>query len=175
MKHRIVPLTVVALCLGLPSLAAARTGDDIRGSTRDGRAEPRSEIRHEGMPGVRPSHIGDREFRDRYEERIIREHELDRARRRELLRDERRWDEERYLRAEAHRRAIEAEWEHVGDAHAARVELSIHADRMARLNRALDLAEEDGDSYSINRVRDLIGRENRRHARVMAEIRAGAL
>src|ERR1700690_2155742 len=166
MKNRPIQLTVIALCLGLPSLALARTNVDKPVTSHEGRNVLHGDFRHENLPGARPGSIAQRDFHDRYEERLIREHELDRARRRELINDERRWDEERYLRAEAPRRAIEAEWDHVSDAHAARAELAIHADRMARLNRALDLAEEMGDGESASRARELIGRENRRHARV---------
>jgi hypothetical protein len=90
------------------------------------------------------------------------------------MRDERRWDMERHIRAEAHRRAIALEWVHLSDRPAARVELSIHADRMARLNRALDIAESTSDTPMVIRINDLIRRENARHARTMAAIQAGA-
>jgi hypothetical protein len=166
MKHRIIPLTIVVFCLGLPSLAIAKSGE-----AGPPAGAPRGEVRHESLPGARPFHIGDRPYYDRYHEHLDREYELDRARRREAIRDEVRWERERELRAEAHRRAVEMQWDRVSDAHAARVELGIHADRMARLNRALDLSEEAGDEAMRLRIHALIGRENVRHARRMAEIR----
>jgi hypothetical protein len=201
MKYRIVPLTVVAMCLGLPSLAMSRPnedmrvardeprapqhegrdelrggpGDDHKGGPRDEpRREPVHEPMHEGPPGARPPPPMEHERAGRYEEHLRLEQEAARARRLALLRDERRWDEERHIRAEAHRRAIAQEWVHVSNRPAARAELSIHADRMARLNRALDLAEGSSDTPMISRINELIRRENARHARIMASIQAGA-
>ena len=196
MKYRIVPLTVVAMCLGLPSLAMSLPNEDMRlardeprgphegrdepkGGPRDDhrggpRDEPRREPMHEGPPGARPPPPMERERAARYEEHLRQEQEASRARRIALLRDERRWDEERHIRAEAHRRAIAQEWMHVSERPAARAELSIHADRMARLNRALDLAESSSDTPMIIRINELIRRENARHARTMATIQAGA-
>lgn len=168
MKHRIVPLTVVAMCLGLPTLALAQPG--VRG-------EPGRPLEHRDVPppGARPLPPMGHEGAVRYEEHLRLEQEAARAHRRESLRDERHWDEEREARALAHRRAIAMQWAHIADMRGASAELSIHADRMARLNRALDLAEEATDAMMINRIHGLIGRENARHARTMASIQAGAL
>ena len=181
MKYRIVPLTVVAMCLGLPSLAMSspnedmRLRDDHRGGPRDEpRREPVHEPMHEGPPGARPPPPMERERAVRYEEHLRQEQEAARARRIALLKDERRWEAERHIRAEEHRRAIAQEWVHVSERPAARAELSIHADRMARLNRALDLAEASSDTPMISRINELIHRENARHARTMATIQAGA-
>ncbi len=186
MKYRIIPLTVVAMCLGLPSLAMSRPNEDMRlardeprGPLHEERGGPRGDPRHEpgpmheGPPGARPLPPIERDRAVRYEEQLRREHEADRARRLTLLRDERRWETERHIRAEEHRRAIALEWAHVSARPAARAELSIHADRMARLNRALDVAESTSDTPMIVRINELIRRENARHARTMAAIQAG--
>jgi len=45
---------------------------------------------------------------------------------------------------------------------------------MARLNRALDLAEEKSDTTLVNQTNDLINREIARDANVMAGIQAQA-
>ncbi len=185
MKHRIVPLTVVAMCLGLPSLAMSRPNEDMRlardeprGPLHEERGEPRREPvhepMHEGPPGARPPPPMERERAVRYEEHLRQEQAAARARRMALLKDERRWEAERHIRAEEHRRMIALQWAHVSERPAARAELSIHADRMARLNRALDLAEASSDTPMIIRINDLIRRENARHARTMAAIQAGA-
>ena len=188
MKYRIVPLTVIAMCLGLPSLAMSRPNEDMRlardeprGPLHEERGGPRGEPRrepvhepmHEGPPGARPLPPMERERAVRYQEHLRVEQEAARARRVALLRDERRWESERHIRAEEHRRAIALQWAHISERPAARAELSIHADRMARLNRALDVAESSSDTPMINRINELIRRENARHARTMAEIQAG--
>ena len=182
MKHAIVPLTVVAMCLGLPSIAMSQPHDsrdphrDAREEARhpnDPRVDPRGVPPHDAPPGARPIHPEERENAVRYEQRLKQEQDAARARRAALLRDDRRWEAERNARAESHRREIAQQWVHVADRPAARTELSVHADRMARLNRALDLAEAS-DAALVRRINDLIRRENARHARIMAEILGGA-
>jgi len=185
MKHAIVPLTVVAMCLGLPSIAMSQPHDgrdphrDAREDPRhandpkgDPRVDPRGMPAHEAPPGARPIRPEERDNAVRYEQRLRQEQDAARARRAALLKDDRRWEAERNARAENHRREIAQQWVHVADRPAARVELSLHADRMARLNRALDLAEAS-DAALVRRINDLIRRENARHARIMAEILGG--
>ena len=186
MKSRIAPLTVVAMCLGLPSLAMARPNEDVRsvrdepgGPRHEDRGDPRHEHEHEHEPmrevppGGRPLRPMERENAVRYEDHLRREQVEARARRLALIKDQRRWGEERRMRAEAHRRAIALQWTHVSERPAARAELAIHANRMARLNRALDVAESSSDTAMVARINDLIRRENARHARTMAAIEAG--
>jgi hypothetical protein len=110
----------------------------------------------------------------RYEQRLKQEQDADRAHRRELMKDEKRWDAERNMRAENRRRSIIQQFARVAELPAARAELAVHADRMARLNRAMDIAESTSDSASLARINDLIRRENARHARTMADFRVGA-
>jgi hypothetical protein len=181
MKHAIVPLTVVAMCLGLPAIAMSQPHDS-RDPHRDAREEvrhpndPRVDSRgippHEAPPGARPIRPDERDNAVRYEQHLRQEQEAARARRAALVKDDRRWEAERNARAENHRREIAQQWVHVADRPAARAELSLHADRMARLNRALDLAEAS-DAALVRRINDLIRRETARHARIMAEILGG--
>ena len=189
MKHAIVPLTIVAMCLGLPSIAMSQPHDsrdphrDAREETRhpndpkgDPRGDPRGDSRgvppHEASPGARPNRPEDPDNAARYEQHLRQDQDSARARRAALLKDDRRWEAERNVRAENHRREIAQQWVHVADRPAAKSELSVHADRMARLNRALDLAEAS-DAALVSRINNLIRRENARHARIMAEILGG--
>ena len=190
MKHGIIPLTVVAMCLGLPSLAMSRPNDDNRDQNREGRdepkrpndpkgdsrggprGEPKGEPIHEAPPGARPIRPDERDNAARYEQSLKQEQEAARARRAASLKDEKRWEAERNIRAENHRREIAQQFAHIAELPAAKAELSIHADRMARLNRALDLAEAS-DAALVSRINDLIRRENARHARTMAAMEAG--
>jgi len=193
MKHAIVPLTVVAMCLGLPSIAMSQPHDsrdphrDAREETRhpndpkgdprgDPKGDPRGDSRgvppHEASPGARPNRPEDPDNAARYEQHLRQDQDSARARRAALLKDDRRWEAERNVRAENHRREIAQQWVHVADRPAAKSELSVHADRMARLNRALDLAEAS-DAALVSRINNLIRRENARHARIMAEILGG--
>jgi hypothetical protein len=96
------------------------------------------------------------------------EQDAARARRAPLLKDEKRWESERNVRAENHRREIAQQWANVAERPAARAELATHADRMARLNRALDLAEAS-DAALVSRINDLICRKNSRHARTTTQ------
>jgi hypothetical protein len=56
----------------------------------------------------------------------------------------------------------------------ARAELATHADRMARLNRVIDIAEDKGDPAMAARAKNLIGLEIARDARAMQEIKSRA-
>jgi hypothetical protein len=206
MKHAIVPLTVVAMCLALPSIAISQPHDsrdphrDAREETRHPKGDPKGDPRgdpkgdpkgdprgdprgdpkgdprgvppHEASPGARPNRPEDPDNAARYEQHLRQDQDTARARRAALLKDDRRWEAERNVRAENHRREIAQQWVHVADRPAAKSELSVHADRMARLNRALDLAEAS-DAALVSRINNLIRRENARHARIMAEILGG--
>jgi hypothetical protein len=54
----------------------------------------------------------------------------------------------------------------------ARWELALHADRMARLNRILDISVQAHDDAQAKRTRTCIDLEVNRNGRVMEEIRA---
>jgi len=86
------------------------------------------------------------------------------------------WRATRDRRAEEHRREIRESYGAVLTREEARNELATHADRMARLNYILDIAQDNGNLLMQARVQAAIVAENIRHARVMEEIRwqAGA-
>ena len=50
----------------------------------------------------------------------------------------------------------------------------MHADRMARLNRLLDLAQAKADDTLIGQIKADIGREITRYDRAMQVLRAGS-
>ena len=95
-----------------------------------------------------------------------------RAERREALKDAKAWALNRPQRASKHRQEIAGLWgDVVGsvDAHAA---LRMNADRMARLNRMLDIAEQKSDSALTSRIHADITRELSRHVKAMQKVRA---
>ena len=95
-----------------------------------------------------------------------------RVERAEALKDPQAWALNRPQRAAQHRREIAGFWgDFVGsvDAHA---ELRMHADRMARLNRMLDLAEHKADSVLTSRIHADVTRELSRHVNAMGKVRA---
>jgi hypothetical protein len=101
-------------------------------------------------------------------------HEQDRAQRKQAQRDPKAWQDSRPQRAEQRRKEIAQTWGDVTKKPSAQSELKLHAERMARLNRALDIAEQKGDQALIARVKDLTEREIVRDARVMDHMKADA-
>lgn len=88
------------------------------------------------------------------------------------VRDERAWEASREERAALHRRQVAEQWGAVAARADAQAELQTHADRMAHLNRILDIARLDNDEALANHCRLVIQREIARSARVMARISA---
>jgi len=95
-----------------------------------------------------------------------------RAARRTALEDPKRWDEERSQRASEHRAQLVALWGTLVGSIDGQAHLRLHADRMARLNRMLDLAEQKKHPALVKRIRSDIERELTHHARVMLQLRA---
>ena len=93
--------------------------------------------------------------------------------RRERIRNEHEWEATREARAAAHRREISERWAAIAIRSEARAELSLHAERMAHLNRILDVAFESHDESLVAHCRRVIQREIARNARAMARIEAG--
>jgi hypothetical protein len=93
--------------------------------------------------------------------------------RREKIRNQVQWEADRDARAEAHRREVAEHWRAREIRADARAELELHAERMAHLNRILDIAVESEDFALARRCRRTIQREIARNARTMARIEAG--
>jgi hypothetical protein len=96
------------------------------------------------------------------------------AERRELRKDPSRWSEGRERRAAEHRRAISAMWGACVTAPPFRQELGLHAERVARLHRIIDILEDQGDGGTVAWARALLDRETDRHVRTMEALRTQA-
>jgi len=104
-------------------------------------------------------------------EALIRMEQRREAERRARIHDEVAWEASLDARAAEHRRELEAYWGRHLERAEVRAELSINADRMARLHRILDVAVAEGDVELAARCRIAMNREVNRHARVMARLR----
>lgn len=93
--------------------------------------------------------------------------------RRIKIRNEAAWEASQDARAAAHRREVMEHWGAIASRADARAELQVHADRMARLNRILDVAIDSHDDTLASHCRQVIQREVARNARAMARIEAG--
>ena len=93
--------------------------------------------------------------------------------RREAQKDAKAWVDGRAQRAKQHREALAELWGDVSGTIDGQARLRMHANRMARLNRLLDLAEQKADAKLVARVRTDIKKELARHALVMQAVRAG--
>lgn len=91
------------------------------------------------------------------------------------IRNEAAWNASQDARAAAHRREVMEHWGAIASRADARAELQVHADRMARLNRILDVAVDSHDDTLAGHCRQVLQREIARDARVMARIQAGGL
>lgn len=93
--------------------------------------------------------------------------------RRDKIRNEVDWERTREARAAAHRREIADRWAAVAIHAEARAELQVHAERMAHLNRILDVAYDEHDHALAEHCKLVIQHEIARNARAMARIEAG--
>ncbi|HEY2410198.1 MAG TPA: hypothetical protein VGI10_29540 [Polyangiaceae bacterium] len=105
----------------------------------------------------------------------LREAEQQRERdRRNGQKDSRAWNDGRSQRAATHRQQLSSTWGSLVNNPDAKAELATHADRMARLHRILDIANEKGDTALAARAQADIDAEIARDSQVMQSIRAKA-
>jgi len=97
-----------------------------------------------------------------------------RAARKEAQKDPKSWEENRAQRASAHRAELAALWGNVVGSIDGQARLRMHAERMARLNRILDLAEQKKDPALVTRIQTDIKRELARHAHAMQQLQVAA-
>ncbi|HWZ88767.1 MAG TPA: hypothetical protein VNW92_07950 [Polyangiaceae bacterium] len=90
------------------------------------------------------------------------------------VKDPKTWNDGRPQRAGQHRSEIASTWGNAVNTPDAQAELKLHADRMARLNRILDIANQKGDTALAARVQTDIQTETDRDAQAMQAIRAKA-
>jgi hypothetical protein len=95
------------------------------------------------------------------------------VRRAEERRDVRSWEARRAEREMENRRALAEVWgaNFLGRPEC-RAELELHAERIARLHRIMDLAEEQHATALLDHARVVLNHEIARNARIMAELRA---
>lgn len=144
--------------------------EDIR-EKREDRRERREDARD------RRDHVRDRVDHRRHDirarqwrEAAMRRDRLYRERRLAARRDLAAWRRLRADRALARRRAIYARWHWAVQTPEGRAEFVLYGDRMARLHRIRDIADERRDNAMIVRVDRVIELENSRHANVIAVI-----
>ena len=179
MKHRF-PLAVVAICLGLPSLAMSRPNDNQQANPRDPRHEqpglanePRDEPRNPVRPASAAGRPNEQEMRTQFEEHLRQTQDAARARRKEIRKDPKAWNDGRSLRAETHRRDIAQTFANIVSMPEARAKLTTQCGpNGSAQSHPLDLAEDKADAATISRSNELIRRENARDARVIAALRA---
>lgn len=90
------------------------------------------------------------------------------------IKDPAAWTGARPQRAAQHRRELAELWGNVVGTLDAQAGLRMHADRMARLNRLLDLAQAKSDDTLAGQIKADISREIARYDRVMQVLRAGS-
>jgi hypothetical protein len=94
------------------------------------------------------------------------------TRRSEQRRDLHAWEAGRAARELEHRRELESVWGATFLSRPeCRAELERHADRVARINRIIDLAEEQHATALLAHARAVLNREIARNAREMSELR----
>ena len=102
-------------------------------------------------------------------------HQLEEQRQRDrkaAVKDVKAWNAGRTQRALQHRNEIASTWGNIVTNPEAEAELKTHADRMARLNRILDLANQKADNALASRCQGDIQFEVDRDARILQAIRA---
>jgi len=105
-----------------------------------------------------------------WREAILRRERLVLERRAKERRDIALWRRARAARALAHRREIYARWAWAVQTPEGREEFVLYSDRLARLHRIRDIAEDRRDQAMIGRVDRVIALENARHANVITVI-----
>ena len=187
-----VSIVLVAASLGAasPVLAQPRTpAPPARKSAPDAHRDVRDD--HKNPPDARKDNHDD--HRDNHDdhrgpaeapparpgdarEHFIQLQNQERERRKDARKDAAAWAAGRQRRAAEERKEITATWGSVSTNAEAKAELTAHAERMARLNRVLDLAEDRSEPTVAARAKTLIEREITRHTNAMTaiKVRVGA-
>jgi hypothetical protein len=138
---------------------APPTGVDPRQDHREDAARRDAQLQHQ-------------ETEAQIRDRLLRQQQLDRAQRQAARKDARAWDAAREQRAAEARSQLSATWGGVAEDPDAKAEFAIHAERMAQLNRILDVAQDKGDTALAARCNNVIQREIARDTRILQGIRA---
>lgn len=96
-----------------------------------------------------------------------------RRKRAEQRKDAHAWEANRSAREEDRRHQLEGVWGAPFLSRAeVRTELELHAERVARIERIIDIAEDTHNAALLAHAQRVLGREFARNARVMADLRA---
>lgn len=104
-------------------------------------------------------------------ERLRQSEEQRQRDRKAAIKDQKAWEASRASRAIQRRNEIASTWGNSVSNADAQAELKAHADRMARLDRILDIANQKGDTALASRCQTDIQNEIDRDARIMQAIR----
>jgi hypothetical protein len=131
---------------------------------REERREKREEKREEAKEKVAEKREEAAEKREeRQEERAERRDELKEEWKKK--RDE--WRDKRKERREARRAELEKKWGDLTKSAAARAEMRIHAQRVARIERIAFIAEANEKADLATKAKELLAKENERHQKRM--------
>ncbi len=171
--------TILAASIAALSLTGSALAQPHRDDPRDEhRADPRAPADPHAPADPRDEHRADPhapagEAADpRIAERV---HQLEEQRQRDrkaAIKDVKAWNAGRTQRALQHRGEIASTWGNLVTNPEAQAELKTHADRMARLNRILDIANQKADNALASRCQGDIQLELDRDARILQAIRA---
>ena len=162
-------MLIVAGSLGISSAVLAETPDDRRGRPEDRKARPEE---REDRPDERKVVGADRTERaEEARKHLAERQEATRKSRITARKDVKVWRDGRKDRAAESRREVAKTWGGVWSTPAGKAELTLHADRMAKLNRILDVANDKGDTALATRTQAVIDREIRRDANVLQDLK----
>jgi hypothetical protein len=161
---------IMSISLGLASAVSAQP-----------RPQPPTGVRPAPPSGVDPrlAHKEHHEAEHQESEgqiraRLLKEQQDARAKRQLAKKDSHAWEASREQRAAEGRARVTSTWGDLAEQPEAKAELATHAERMAQLNRILDVAQDKGDAALVAHTNSVIQREIARDTRVLQGIRAKA-
>jgi hypothetical protein len=181
MKYRVIcALAAAALVpLGLSSSAQAQPRPEPPTGVRPtapytGHRPPMGEDPHDARRDAHEEHKGaadNRETEEQLRMRMQKQHEAELAQRRIARRDAKAWASNRSQRDADARAQIGSTWGDLAQRPEGRAELATHAERMAQLNRILDVAQDKGDAALVAHTKLVMQHEIARDARVLQSLR----
>jgi len=172
MKIRTSLITLtVAICVAAPAFAQPHPPDDHHRAAEIHREDEHHAAEVHREDEHRAAVVAHRETEEEERARLLRAQDDARARRQIERKDERAWEARRDQRALEERNAMQTTWGPALDRPEARAELTLHADRMARLNRILDVAQDQGNAALVAHTQAVIQKEINRDARILHSIR----
>ena len=164
---RWVPLTFIALAasIGFAPVGHAQPRPGDHPGDRPGD--------HPGdKPGDKPGERGGAAAAAEYAAKLQKIEDDRRKQRDDDRKDAKKWDSERDKRADDRRKALEGVWgaPFLGRPEV-RSEMELHAERVARIERVIDIAQDTHNAALLAHAQRVLAKEFARNARVMAELR----